>query len=324
MRTVGRDIWKIVQCDGIPSEEEVMSHWDAEPSHPVVSIFLNTYNHSGFIEDALLGCLIQQTSFPFEILVHDDASSDGTREKVKYLASKFPHIIKPIYQKDNQRALGKRPWMFQSGRAKGEFVAFCNGDDFWTDRLKLEKQVQYLRRHPEVVMTGHDAFSIDADGNVDRRPKLASRGLGRDLRPDELRLGQKIITISVCHRNVELPGAPERLLVLNGDVFMFSLLADFGGYHHHDDIGLAAYRRHDGGIWSSLSAEKKLDAKKDTFFWITAYYKRIGKKDIAEIFEREYMNIALRLKGLALEDANFSLGRYVKRIFSGIRSRLSL
>ncbi len=116
---------------------------------PLVSIRCITYNHEPYIRQCLEGFVMQQTNFKFEAIVHDDASTDGTAAIVAEFAEKYPDIIKPIYQTENQ-------WSKRDGsltrainpHLKGKYIAMCEGDDYWIDPLKLQKQVDFLEANP--------------------------------------------------------------------------------------------------------------------------------------------------------------------------------
>ncbi|AFJ01907.1 glycosyltransferase [Methylophaga frappieri] len=90
------------------SQTEIMASWEGDLSSPVVSICCITYNHDAYIEDALEGFLIQETDFPFEILIHDDASTDRTADIIREYEAAYPNLIKPIYQVENQYSQGKK------------------------------------------------------------------------------------------------------------------------------------------------------------------------------------------------------------------------
>lgn len=121
---------------------------------PLVSISCITYNHKDFIRDALEGFLMQKTNFSFEVLIHDDCSTDGTTEIIREYADKYPNIIKPMYEQENQyqngKPYGSEVWNYP--RSKGKYIALCEGDDYWTDPFKLQKQVDFLEAHPEYGM----------------------------------------------------------------------------------------------------------------------------------------------------------------------------
>jgi glycosyltransferase involved in cell wall biosynthesis len=133
-----------------------------------VSIICNTYNHEKYIEDALKGFVMQQTTFPFEVLIHDDASTDGTAAIIRKYEKKYPELIKPIYQKVNQYSQGiKITQTFQLPRAGGRYIATCEGDDYWTDPKKLQKQYEAMEAHAEVDLCATAADLEEAvSGNI--------------------------------------------------------------------------------------------------------------------------------------------------------------
>jgi glycosyltransferase involved in cell wall biosynthesis len=115
-----------------------------------VSICCLTFNHAAYLEKCLQGFLMQQCNFTFEVLIHEDASTDETASILKKYEAKYPHIIKPIYQTENQFKKGISPTIrFNFPRCKGKYIAFCEGDDYWTDPYKLQKQVDFLESHPD-------------------------------------------------------------------------------------------------------------------------------------------------------------------------------
>ena len=127
----------------------------------LVSVVCNAYNHEKYIKDALEGFVMQKTNFAFEILVHDDASTDKTAEIIREYEAKYPEIIKPIYQTENQYSKGG-VYKFQESRVRGKYVAFCEGDDYWTDPLKLQKQFDAMEQHPELDICAHVSGSVNA------------------------------------------------------------------------------------------------------------------------------------------------------------------
>lgn len=134
---------------------------------PLVSISCITYNHEKYIRKCLDGFLMQKAHFSFEILINDDASTDGTAIIIKEYETKYPNLIKPIYQLENQYSKGQRGInvKYNFPRAKGKYIALCEGDDYWTDPLKLQKQVNFMESQPEVhfCFTGHQIFNDGAN-----------------------------------------------------------------------------------------------------------------------------------------------------------------
>ena len=126
----------------------------------MVSVVCNAYNHERYIAQCLDGFVMQKTNFPFEVLVHDDASTDKTADIIREYEKKYPHLIKPVYQTENQYSKGGIA-RFQYPRAQGKYIAVCEGDDYWTDPLKLQKQYDAMEAHPEVDMCAHAAIEMD-------------------------------------------------------------------------------------------------------------------------------------------------------------------
>lgn len=132
---------------------------------PLVSICCITYNQEAFIEETIKGFLLQQVSFPIEIIIHDDASTDGTANIVRRYEEKYPDIFRPIYQTENQWRKGVKPsHAFVWPAARGKYIALCEGDDYWIDPLKLERQVAFMEQHPECSISTHNSFVRKADG----------------------------------------------------------------------------------------------------------------------------------------------------------------
>lgn len=262
---------------------------------PLVSITCITYNHVNFIRDALEGFLVQETTFPVEILIHDDASTDGTAEIVRDYEARYPQLIKAICQTENQYSKGNRAVQLLRPLQRGRYIAVCEGDDYWTDPEKLEIQVSYLENHPECVISGHDAFIVDEQGSRVSDSKLPD-GHKRDYAPQDLQQGRAwILTMSWVYRNI-LPAdpIPERKYILNGDNFTTSLLGQFGGSKYHAEISPACYRRHPGGIWSMQASEVKRNDQINSRFWIYRYYNRIGNEALARDWEKRWQSAALK------------------------------
>ncbi|MBE0469907.1 MAG: glycosyltransferase family 2 protein [Methyloprofundus sp.] len=140
------------------TEQEVMSNWKGDLSKPVVSVCCIAYNHEPYIEDALEGFLIQETDFPFEIIIHDDASTDKTADIIREYVLAYPNIIKPILQTENQFHInGHLPFKNTWEKVKGEFSALCEGDDYWTEPKKLQAQVDIMRQHTNINISFHPA-----------------------------------------------------------------------------------------------------------------------------------------------------------------------
>lgn len=146
----------------IPSEIEIISHWKCNTPTPVVSFICLTFNQEEYIEDAIRGFLIQKTSFPFEIIIHDDASTDSTARKIIQYTKQYPRIIKSITQKENQYSKSPNSVIkIAASLAQGEYIAFCEGDDFWIHPEKIETQIQALKKSPKIDIAFHAALIRD-------------------------------------------------------------------------------------------------------------------------------------------------------------------
>lgn len=140
-----------------------------------VSVICNTYNHGPYIREALEGFVMQKTNFKFEVLVHDDASTDNTADIIREFEKKYSDIIKPIYQTENQYSKGiSITTAYVIPRVKGRYIAFCEGDDYWTDPLKLQKQYDEMEKNLGVDMCAHGAIRVRA--NNGKTEGVISRG----------------------------------------------------------------------------------------------------------------------------------------------------
>lgn len=136
-----------------------------DQNEPLVSICCITYNHEKFIADAISGFLMQKTTFPFEIIIHDDASTDSTRDVIMQYQSEHPDLIRTIFQTENQYSQGNHAFPFTFQAAKGKYLALCEGDDYWIDPYKLQKQVDFLENNPEYVICYHNNVYYYQDTN---------------------------------------------------------------------------------------------------------------------------------------------------------------
>lgn len=141
---------------------EVMNH-----ELPKVSILCVTFNHVNFIKNTLDGFLLQKTTFPIEIIIHDDASQDGTSDIIREYEILHPGIFTPIYQIENQFSkrvdIGKE---FIFPKIRGKYIAYCEGDDYWIDPLKLQKQVDFLEQNQDYGLVYTDIDRINEKGDL--------------------------------------------------------------------------------------------------------------------------------------------------------------
>jgi len=135
-------------------------------SEVLVSVLCLAYNHEKYIRQTLEGFVMQKTDFRYEVIVHDDASTDETARIIREYAEKYPELITAIYQKENQRSQKISIWKNHvNHRIRGRYVALCEGDDYWTSEEKLQKQVRTMENNPSCAMCVHKIQEVKADGS---------------------------------------------------------------------------------------------------------------------------------------------------------------
>jgi glycosyltransferase involved in cell wall biosynthesis len=237
------------------TEDEIMQNWKSRQD-PLLSCCLITYNHEKFISQAIDGMLKQETDFPFEIIIHDDASTDGTVEIIRKYADKYPHIIRTILQKENQYSQKKNIMAIPIKEARGQYIASLEGDDYWIDPLKLQKQVDFLEKNSEYVCCYHNSIVVNDN---DEMIKEVFIGAPKDYsRSEMLATSTDITTHSVVFRNViEYPDDLKEIPF--GDMARWHLMGFHGKAKYLDNVEKAAYRVHDNGVWSKLDNYSKFD-----------------------------------------------------------------
>lgn len=132
-----------------------------------VSICCLVYNHEKYLRRCLDSLLEQETNFKYEILIHDDASTDKSPDIIREFEKKYPEIIKPIYQTENQYSKGINiSWTYQYPRARGKYLAWCEGDDFWSDSKKLQLQYDVLEKHENCGFCTHSVLAVLEDETI--------------------------------------------------------------------------------------------------------------------------------------------------------------
>lgn len=149
-----------------------------------VSVICLAYNHEKYIRSALQGFVEQITNFEYEVLIHDDASTDQTADIIKEFEEKYPDIIKPIYQKENQHSQGiKILSTHLLPKVQGKYIAYCEGDDFWTDPHKLQRQYDILEKNQECSLCVHRVNCLNEDDSPNERTIPESNyGINSDMR----------------------------------------------------------------------------------------------------------------------------------------------
>lgn len=223
----------------------------------MVSICCLTYNHEKYIAQAVEGFIMQETNFAFEIIIGEDCSKDGTRKILEEYVSRYPDKIKLITSAYNVGASNNGVRVFKA--ARGKYIAVCDGDDYWTDPLKLQKQVDFLERNEKFVMCGHYSKKITENNeihyiNFNPKPLVYSFS---DVMAEK---NTNTSTLTILFRNsVEIGKmfTSDWFLKCHAPDKFIKLYTTFvsGKYIYVLPETMSCYRMHTGGVWSSLKPD---------------------------------------------------------------------
>lgn len=233
---------------------------------PKVSVCMIAYNVGKYIGEAIEGVLNQKADFEIELVISNDASSDNTEEIVLKYVQEHPHgnWIKYKRQENNLGSTLNYLWALEN--CGGDFIALCDGDDFWTDTSKLQKQVDFLEQHPEFIGSFHNRQKQDTEAKT----------LSNSIQEKEKRnwdfdglisIMPEIPSASVVFRkptNFKLPLQFEKVVV-NGDTFLWAYILQFGDFYYDASIDPSVYRIHPQGLWSSKSSYRKSKLSLNTY-----------------------------------------------------------
>ncbi|MCH7321027.1 glycosyltransferase [Solibacillus sp. MA9] len=221
----------------------------------VVSIHCLAYNHEKFIAEALESFLMQKTNFKFEILIHDDASTDRTQEIIKEYELQHPELIKPIYQSENQYSKENSANtinLINLNRAKGKYIAVCEGDDYWIDPYKLQKQVDYLEKNPDCSLCVHGGYIVTA---AEKKVLLKNRSYKKD---KDYTVGEVIegggglfLTNSMLFPKKYALERPAFLLNAPVGDYPYAINLSLQGKVYYIDEFMSAYRVGHSGSWTA-------------------------------------------------------------------------
>lgn len=231
---------------------------------PKVSVLLITYNHEHYIAQAIDSILMQRTSFPFEVVIGEDCSTDGTREIVCGYQARYPEIVRALLPEANQGPFKN----VAAGLAacRGQYIASLEGDDYWTDPEKLQLQVDFLDRHPECSICFHPACMVDVAGRypptvVPQEP----RHFKEILTIAELVETNFIPTCSAVWRRGLFDGLPHWVEEVGMSDWPINILNAKHGHIGLVNRCMGVYRLHDGGIWSTRTVQSRLES------WVRAH-----------------------------------------------------
>jgi len=227
---------------------------------PLVSVITVTYNHAPYIRACIEGVLMQKTTFPIEHIIGEDFSTDGTRAIVLEYAQKYPEIIRLVTSDSNVGVYKNSRRASEATR--GKYIAWCEGDDYWTDPLKLQKQVDFLEAHPDYAMCFHNTLFTYEDG---RPPELMHVKPWDSCTLEEMILNfndfafpNKVTaghTSSMVYRAGLLKNDPAWFSQsVSGDIPFQILLAQYGKAKFINEV-MSVYRKHGGGVSSAPEHE---------------------------------------------------------------------
>jgi glycosyltransferase involved in cell wall biosynthesis len=256
---------------------------------PLVSICCLTYNHEPYIRECLDGFMMQKTNFSFEVLIHDDASTDKTADIIREYEAKHPNIIKPIYQIENQYSKGISPsCTYQFPRAKGKYIAMCEGDDYWIDPYKLQKQVDFLDANPDFSICCHQYYVKKGD-----EIQLSGKYKQDVFQLEDIAKYQPAQTLTVVFRNILNPIFPEDINHIQvGSHFLFLRLEEIGKLKYIGEP-MAVYRVHTGGVWSMQSPYMQAKMRLTSKVADVLYFRNRNNVKYYRLFRKSYIKIGL-------------------------------
>ena len=220
----------------------------------LVSVLCTTYNHEKYIRQCLDSMVGQKTDFPFEIIVRDDCSTDGTGEIIREYGEKYPDTVIPMILEFNHfsRGLTNDSFARMFGMARGKYIAICEGDDFWTDPEKLQVQTDYLESHPDFSLCVTASYFANPDGTLKKGEVFRTDTVSRELTMEEIIDGWKAATNTVVYRKACLEEdviIPFLGTCVNEDYARMVYMAEKGKVYYMDRL-TGAYRVGNPGSFS--------------------------------------------------------------------------
>jgi len=262
----------------------------------MVSIACITYNHASFITQTLASFIEQRTNFRFEIVIGEDCSTDDTLNILRTWAARHPDVIKLLSGGPNMGV--QKNWIRTYEACTGRYIAMCEGDDRWTDPLKLQKQFDYMEAHPDCALTF---------GNVQAHKENGIEysyvgGAKIDLSSAVLQHAPPINTMTVMFRNILGNMPPELLACGAGDMFIWSLLGQHGYGHYMPELLPSIYNLHVGGLHSLTGPANHHRLRLKTFYAAFQYYTRIGRTELANYFYQGVVSGAAYIAQISTPD----------------------
>lgn len=283
----------------------------------LVSVICDVYNHEPYLRDCLEGFINQKTNFTYEILIHDDASTDNSVNIIREYVNKYPHLFKPIFQTENQYSKGMSIWYdIQIPRAKGKYIAICEGDDYWIDPYKLQKQVDILEADETLMACVTNSMVVSNTKEVLSKYTeniVKDNNEGRYNLRDFMRVTHNYPTASVLYCRKEVDRVRKYCNITRnpffGDWNLWIALHIIGDFYYMDEV-TTAYRINPNSVTHSNVDKRRLGLAKANFEII---------KKVQSILPPEYNDIRKELDKTAwiwynLANAYKHSGKYLHMI----------
>ena len=266
-----------------------MTDGTGEASRPKASFVVITYNHVDLIGMCLDGLLAQEVDFPVEMIVHDDASTDGTADVLREYDRRHPGRFRLLLQETNGGSAAAAMARALTA-AEGEYVLFCDGDDYWDDPRKASVQVEFLDSRPDLVFCFHDTHRYSLDGRQVNAGDAADHY--RDWTSAEIAATAWMFVPqqALAFRNVLKPYPPEMWLAYLSDVFLTRVLGHAGdGAYVGDRVRPTRAHLHPTSDYAAASRERQDVMTRVTALLIVSWLLRIGREDEAGVLTREFL-----------------------------------
>lgn len=271
---------------------------------PIVSIWSITFNQVNYIEKCLEGIVQQQTKFRYELIIGDDCSTDGTIDVLKKYEKLYPHIIKPIYNKNNLGVF-ENAYKIVYPKLIGKYIAICEGDDYWTDPYKLQKQVDFLEANPDYTLCFHNVKVYNQTTE-----QFIEDNITKNVSPTttlaDLAKGNYIHTPSAVFRKIPvLPDWFEKTPV--GDYPLWCLNALKGKIYKMDEE-MAVYRVHQQGAMQAIAKHNTLQKIKFNDGMLP-FFEYMYKQSGIKLFQKKAIGRTHANRRFALEENNTELAK---------------
>lgn len=278
---------------------------------PRASVVMITYKHEAFVAQAIEGVLMQKVNFDVELIISDDNSPDNTESVISNIIKTHPkgHWIKYTKHRKNKGMMPNFIWTLK--QCRGKYIALCEGDDYWNDPFKLQRQVDFLEKNKSYSICFHDCNIVNENDVQIVSSKLKKLNINQQVfSPQELKKGPTLPSLTLMFRNV-ISDFPDFLsLVKNGDTSLISYLGMYGSGVYVRGIKPASYRLHGQGVWSNINQKEKYFNRSKTFFFL----RKLHKNDpiIKHYFEKRTLKALSFSLFLSLDEKNYE--EYFKRI----------